>query len=143
MESSATAPLPHQQHSPSNSLPRPGTTSLPTTPITTTAAAYTQETDSGTAPTLNGHAHHHNHHNNNSVQQRTETVSTSSVPDDVTGGSGDVTSEETAKPEKKTSKFAALTRIFKPWKWKRRKKPSEKIVKKAVGEYMCTSSLRN
>ena len=35
---------------------------------------------------------------------------------------------------KKPSKFSALTRIFKPWKWKRRKKPSEKIVKKAVGE---------
>ena len=36
--------------------------------------------------------------------------------------------------ERKQSRFAALGRIFKPWKWKRRKKPSEKIEAKAVGE---------
>ena len=35
--------------------------------------------------------------------------------------------------ERKQSRFAALGRIFKPWKWKRRKK-SEKIEAKAVGE---------
>ena len=31
------------------------------------------------------------------------------------------------KADKKTSKFSALTRIFKPGKWKRRKKPSERM----------------
>ena len=38
-------------------------------------------------------------------------------------------------PVEKKGRFAAFTRIFKPWKWKRRKKPSEKIEKQAVGEY--------
>ena len=38
-------------------------------------------------------------------------------------------------PAERKSKFAALGRIFKPWKWKRKKK-SEKIEKTAVGE--CT-----
>ena len=40
----------------------------------------------------------------------------------------------TPTSERKPSKFAALGRLFKPWKWKRRKKPSENIHKKAVGE---------
>ena len=38
-------------------------------------------------------------------------------------------------PTERKSRFATLSRIFKPWKWKRRKKPSEKIEAKAVGEY--------
>ncbi|XP_046364159.2 phosphatase and actin regulator 4-like isoform X3 [Haliotis rufescens] len=37
----------------------------------------------------------------------------------------------TPPPERKSSKFAALGKIFKPWKW-RRKKKSEKIEKTAV-----------
>lgn len=40
---------------------------------------------------------------------------------------------KTPPPERK-SKFAALGKLFKPWKWKRRKK-SEKIEKTAVGEF--------
>ncbi len=44
------------------------------------------------------------------------------------------TAPKTPPPERK-SKFSALGRIFKPWKWKRRKKPSEKIEKQAVGKY--------
>ena len=43
-------------------------------------------------------------------------------------------SAPTPTSERKPSKFAALGRLFKPWKWKRRKKPSENIHKKAVGE---------
>jgi len=39
----------------------------------------------------------------------------------------------TPPPERKTSKFAAIGKIFKPWKWKRKKK-SEKIEKTVVGE---------
>ena len=53
-------------------------------------------------------------------------------------------SAPTPASERKTSKFAALGRLFKPWKWKRRKKPSENIHKKAVGEcvrmYVCASA---
>ncbi|KAK2194180.1 hypothetical protein NP493_2g20060 [Ridgeia piscesae] len=41
-------------------------------------------------------------------------------------------STPTPTTERKTSKFAALGRLFKPWKWKRRKKPSENIQRKAV-----------
>lgn len=39
---------------------------------------------------------------------------------------------KTPPPERK-SKFAALGKIFKPWKWKKKKK-SENIVRKAVGK---------
>ena len=38
------------------------------------------------------------------------------------------------KSEKKSSRLATLSRLFKPWKWKKRKKASEKIEKSAVGE---------
>lgn len=37
-------------------------------------------------------------------------------------------------PAERKSKFATIGKLFKPWKWKRKKK-SEKIEKTAVGEY--------
>ena len=37
--------------------------------------------------------------------------------------------------ETKKSRFAVFGRIFRPWKWKKRKKTSDKIEKTAVGEY--------
>ena len=45
-------------------------------------------------------------------------------------------SSSTPPPERKQSKLSVLGRIFKPWKWKRRKKPSDKIRKTAVGGYI-------
>ena len=43
---------------------------------------------------------------------------------------------ETPPPvtERKTSRLAVLGRIFRPWKWKRRKKTSDRIQKRAIGE---------
>jgi len=35
-------------------------------------------------------------------------------------------------PTERRSRFANFARLFKPWKWKRRKKPSDKIEKQAV-----------
>ena len=49
----------------------------------------------------------------------------------VLDGTGPV---KTPPAERKTSKMSAFSRFFKPWKWRRRKKPSEKIEKTAVGE---------
>ena len=44
--------------------------------------------------------------------------------------------QEIVTPEvgKKSSKLSTFSRIFKPWKWKRKKKPSEKLVKTAIGK---------
>ena len=42
---------------------------------------------------------------------------------------------KTPPPERKQGRLATLRRLFVPWKWKRRKKPSEKIEKRAVGRY--------
>ena len=79
--------------------------------------------------TLNGNAHAQSpHHYDQPAASTTITADTS----DAVNNSQSAT--VAVKADKKTSKFSALTRIFKPWKWKRRKKPSEKIVKKAVGE---------
>ena len=46
------------------------------------------------------------------------------------GNNGSVTA--TPPVERKSSKLAAIGKIFKPWKWKRKKK-SEKIEKTAAG----------
>ena len=58
------------------------------------------------------------------TEERTETgvaaVATETPPPPVT--------------ERKTSRLAVLGRIFRPWKWKRRKKTSDRIQKRAIGE---------
>ena len=48
------------------------------------------------------------------------------------GNNGSVTA--TPPVERKSSKLAAIGKIFKPWKWKRKKK-SEKIEKTAAGKW--------
>jgi hypothetical protein len=44
------------------------------------------------------------------------------------------TTMTTQEQRAKQSKLSVFSRIFKPWKWKRRKKPSEKIQKTAIGK---------
>lgn len=49
------------------------------------------------------------------------------------------TASVTPPPERKQSKLSVFSKIFKPWKWKRRKKTSEKFQKTAIGEWVVPS----
>lgn len=100
----------------STATPDNGLHSIPGTPTLSNGPAATQHTMTPATTTANGGLHHHS---------ATPTVSFSE---------SNTPTSTTTKSDKKTGKFATLSRIFKPWKWKRRKKPSEKIEKTAVGE---------
>lgn len=63
-------------------------------------------------------------------QDTIPTVTTTAVSTTITSRP---TSRSPPPPERK-SKLSVFGRIFKPWKWKRRKKPSEKIERIGVGK---------
>lgn len=52
--------------------------------------------------------------------------------DSTTGGGEDGNSGGGTPPTKRKGKFAKMGRIFKPWKW-RKKKPSEKFTETSIG----------
>ena len=72
-----------------------------------------------------------------SIDHTETSADTPTANGDMKVGSGVIegsASVKTPPPERKASKLSAFSRLFKPWKWRKRKKPSEKIEKTAVGK---------